>query len=116
MRGIALSLNKTFTEKSKFSTFPIVNFINILRAHFFVKNFGAKNYKAAQSTFVQNFGAKNMLLNKNCVRKMLMKLTPNPRIKEKFGHKSKRLSTVTFTLKLTPYNQSKISRDNFTDA
>jgi len=43
---------------------------------FFVQNFGAKNYKAAQSAFVQTFGAKNALLNKNRTRKMLMKLTP----------------------------------------
>ncbi len=43
---------------------------------FFVRNFGAKNYKAAQSAFVQNFGAKNVLFMKN-EHKKLIKLTPD---------------------------------------
>jgi hypothetical protein len=41
---------------------------------FFVQNFGAKNYKAVQSTFVQNFGTKNTLSYKKRPHKMLMKL------------------------------------------
>jgi hypothetical protein len=42
---------------------------------FFIRNFGTKNYKAAQSAFVQNFGAINVLSYKKRARKMLMKLT-----------------------------------------
>jgi hypothetical protein len=40
----------------------------------FEQNFGAKNYKAAQSVFVQNFCAKNELSYKKRAQKMLMKL------------------------------------------
>ncbi len=43
---------------------------------FFVQNFGAKNYKAAQSALVQNFGAKTALSYEKRAHEMLMKFTP----------------------------------------
>ncbi len=50
---------------------PAVNFINVLRAPFFVRNFGAKNYKA------ETFGFETLRdIGEKRVRKMLMKLTP----------------------------------------
>jgi hypothetical protein len=42
-----------------------------------MEDFGAKNYKAAQSAFVQNFGAKNVLLYEKRRHKKLIKLTPD---------------------------------------
>ncbi len=36
-----------------------VNYINVLHKHFFVQNFGAKNYKAV--FWVWSFGAKNFV-------------------------------------------------------
>jgi len=53
-----------------------VKFINVFLHAFFIKNFGAKNYKAVWSTFVPNFGAKKVLSYKKCAHKILIKLTP----------------------------------------
>ena len=35
-----------------------------IRAHFFVQNFGAKNYKVVRNAYRQNFGVQNALLCK----------------------------------------------------
>jgi hypothetical protein len=54
---------------------PSVNFINVLRLHFFVQNFGAKN---SEAVFLPNVTRKKLLrlFYEKGARKMLMKLTP----------------------------------------
>ncbi len=64
-------------KKKKYFINSAANFFNVLHAHIFVRNFGAKNHKAELNKRKGDEKLPKRLAYKKGARKTLMKLTPD---------------------------------------